>query len=114
MARVKGGLLAQKRRRNILSQVKGYRFGRGKKKRQAIEAIHHAQLHAFAHRKDKKNDFRRLWTVQLNAALKAAGLKYSVFMHDLKSKNIALNRKMLAAIAERDEAAFGRLLAKIK
>lgn len=114
MARVKGGLAAQKRRRKILSQVKGYRFGRSKKKRQAIEAIHHAHLSAFAHRKDKKNDFRRLWTVRLNAALKAAGLKYSVFMHDMKKKNVGLNRKMLALLAAESPEAFGRFLAKVK
>ena len=106
--------MAQKRRRKILSQVKGYRLGRSTKKRMAIEAIHHAHLHAFAHRRDKKNDFRRLWTVRLSAALKAAGLKYSVFMNDLKNKNILLNRKMLSAIAEERPEAFERLLAKVK
>jgi large subunit ribosomal protein L20 len=114
MARVKGGLMAQKRRRKILSQVKGYRLGRSTKKRMAIEAIHHAHLHAFAHRKDKKNDFRRLWTVRLNATLKNAGLKYSVFMNDLKKKGITLNRKMLAAMAEHNPESFDRFLAKIK
>lgn len=114
MARVKGGVSALKRRRKILSQTKGFIFGRSKKKRQAIEAIHHAHLHAFAHRKDKKNDFRRLWTTRLNAALKMAGLKYSVFMKDLKDKNILLNRKMLAAIADERPEAFGRILAKVK
>jgi large subunit ribosomal protein L20 len=114
MARVKGGLMAQKRRRNILSQVKGYTLGRSKKKRQAIEAIHHAQLHAFAHRKDRKNDFRRLWTSRLNAGLKAAGLKYSIFMNDLKKKEIMLNRKILSTLAKDRPDAFERFLAKVK
>ncbi len=114
MARVKGGLMAQKRRRKVLSQVKGYRLGRSTKKRMAIEAIHHAQLHSFAHRKDKKNDFRRLWTTRLNAGLKAVGLKYSVFMHDLKLKNIAINRKMLSLLADERPESFARLLAKAK
>ncbi len=114
MARVKGGLMAQKRRKKILEQVKGYRLGRSTKKRMAIEAIHHAQLHSFAHRKDKKNDFRRLWTSRLNAGLKAAGLKYSVFMHDLKLKNIAINRKMLSLIADERPESFARFLAKVK
>ncbi|HEU4677270.1 MAG TPA: 50S ribosomal protein L20 [Candidatus Paceibacterota bacterium] len=114
MARVKGGVQAQKRRRKILSQVKGFRLGRSKKKRMAIEAIHHAHLHAFAHRKDKKNDFRRLWTVRLNAALKAAGMKYSVFMGSLSKKGLSLNRKMLAEMAATRPAAFERLLANIK
>ncbi len=114
MARVKGGVTAQKRRRKILGEAKGFRGGRGTKKRQAIEALHHAQVHAFAHRKDKKNDFRRLWTTRLNAALKAAGFKYSVFMNDLKKKEVLLNRKMLSALAEDRPEAFGRFLAKVK
>jgi large subunit ribosomal protein L20 len=114
MARVKGGVSALKRRRKILSQTKGYIFGRSKKKKQAIEAIHHAHLHAFAHRKDKKNDFRRLWTTRLNAALKNAGLKYSIFMKDLKDKQIFLNRKMLSELADKHPESFARFLAKIK
>ncbi len=113
MARVKGGVPAMKRRRKILGEVKGYRFGRSKKKKQAIEAIHHAHLHAFAHRKDKKNDFRRLWTTRLNAGLRAAGLKYSTFMKVLKDKNILINRKMLAQIADERPEAFARFLSKV-
>jgi large subunit ribosomal protein L20 len=114
MSRVKGGVTSLKRRRKILSQVKGYRFGRSTKKTMAIEAIHHAQLHSFAHRKDKKNDFRRLWTSRLNAGLKAVGLKYSIFMKDLKDKNILLNRKMLSVIADERPETFARFLAKVK
>ncbi len=114
MSRVKGGVTSLKRRRKILEQTKGYIFGRSKKKKQAIEAIHHAHLHSFAHRKDKKNDFRRLWTTRLNAALKNAGLKYSIFMKTLKDKNILLNRKMLAQIADERPEVFERLLAKVK
>ena len=106
--------MAQKRRRGILSQVKGYRLGRSKKKRMAIEAIHHAQLHSFAHRKDKKNDFRRMWTTRLSAALKTAGLKYSLFINDLKKKEIIVNRKMLATIAKDRPDAFERFLVKVK
>ena len=106
--------MAAKRRRNILEQVKGYRFGRGTKKRQAIEAIHHAQLHSFAHRKDKKNDFRRLWTVRLNSALRAAGLKYNLFIKTMKDKEFILNRKMLSEIAATRPEVFARILAKAK
>ncbi len=114
MARVKGGATAMKRRKKILEQTKGFRGGISSKKRQAIEAIHHAQLHSFAHRKDKKNDFRRLWTVRLSAALRAAGLKYSTFMKTLKDQEILLNRKMLAEIAATRAESFGRILAKVK
>jgi len=114
MARVKGGLMAQKRRRNILEQVKGYRLQRSKKKRVAREAIYHAQLHAFAHRKDKKNDFRRLWTVRINAALATFGLKYSRFIKALADKNIKLDRKVLATLANERPEAFARIVNEIK
>ncbi len=114
MARVKGGLMAQKRRRNILDEVKGYRLQRSKKKRVAREAIYHAQTYAFAHRKDKKNDFRRLWTVRINAALMAFGLKYSRFINTLKTKNIEIDRKVLATLAKDRPEAFARLVESVK
>ena len=112
MARVKGGLMAQKRKRNILAEAKGYRFGRSKKKAQAREAIYHAQLHAFDHRKDKKGDFRRLWTVRINAALMPHGIKYSRFIKMLKDKNIELDRKILATLAVESPEAFNRVVAE--
>jgi large subunit ribosomal protein L20 len=105
--------MAQKRRRNILAEVKGYRLQRSKKKRVAREAIYHAQLHAFAHRKDKKNDFRRLWTVRINAALMAFGLKYSRFINVLKTKQIQLDRKVLATIAVQNPEAFERIVKQV-
>ncbi len=114
MARVKGGLMANKRRRYILEQVKGYRFGRGTKKRQARDAIYHAQLHSFAHRKDKKNDFRRLWISRINAALQAHGLKYSKFINTLATKEIKVDRKILATLAKENPEAFDRLIAHVK
>ena len=106
--------MAQKRRRNILDEVKGYRLQRSKKKRVAREAIYHAQLHAFDHRKDKKGDFRRLWTVRINAALMAHGLKYSRFIKMLKDKNIELDRKVLATLATENPAAFDRVVEQTK
>ncbi len=114
MSRVKGGLMAQKRRRNILEQVKGYRFGRSKKKRQAIEAIHHAHLYSFGHRKDKKNDFRRLWIVRINAVLKGQGMQYSRFIKALSDKQIAVDRKILATLAKDRPEAFQRIVDQVK
>lgn len=114
MSRVKGGLMSNKRRRNILEQVKGYRFGRGTKKRQAREAIYHAQLHSFAHRKDKKNDFRRLWISRINAALQAHSMKYNIFINTLTVKNIKLDRKVLATLANERPEAFDRVIANVK
>ncbi len=106
--------MAQKRRRNILEQVKGYRFGRGTKKRQAREAIYHAQLHSFAHRKDKKNDFRRLWISRINAALQLHELKYSRFIKMLSDKEIKVDRKIMATLAKDRPEAFNRFVASVK
>lgn len=114
MSRVKGGAVANKRRKKILEQVKGYRFARSKKKRAAREAIYHAQLHAFAHRKDKKNDFRRLWITRINAVLKNQGLQYSRFVKMLKDKGIAIDRKILATLAKDRPEAFQRIVDQVK
>ena len=105
--------MAQKRRRNILDEVKGYRLQRSTKKRTARDAIYHAQLHAFAHRKDKKADFRRLWTVRINAALAQHSIKYSRFIKMLKDKNIELDRKVLATLAVENPEAFNRVVAEV-
>ena len=115
MARVKGGKTSNKRRKNILAMTKGYRFGRSTKKRQAKEAIFHAGKYAFAHRKDKKNDYRRLFTVRINGALDAMGsdVSYSKLMGGLKKKGILINRKMLSELAAVSPETFSRIVAKI-
>ncbi len=113
MARVKGGIIAAKRRRNVLKMVKGYRFGRRTKEKQAKEAIKHAGAHAFAHRRTKKNDFRRLWTVKINAAVRNFGLSYSVFINGLKKNKIGLDRKILATIAKESPETFERIVKKV-
>ncbi len=112
MARVKKGVNALKTRRNVLKQVKGYRFGRSKKERQAYEAIAHAGNYSFAHRKDKKTDMRKLWNVRLNAVLDESGISYSKFIGSLKKANINLNRKMLSEIALHSPATFKKILEK--
>ncbi len=106
--------MAQKRRRNILKQVKGYRLDRSKKKRAAREAIFHAGNHAFAHRKDKKNDFRRLWITRINAALIPFDMKYSRFVKALADKNIKLDRKVLATLAKDHPEAFKKVVEAAK
>lgn len=113
MARVKKGVNALKTRRNVLKAVKGYRFGRSKKERMAYEAIAHAGTYAFAHRRDKKGDFRRLWNVRLNSALENKGLSYSKFIGSLKKQNINLNRKMLSELAHAKPESFSRLISKV-
>lgn len=112
MTRVKKGVNALKSRRNILKQVKGYRFGRGTKERQANEAIFHAGTYAFAHRRDKKGDFRRLWNVRINAGLRPLGYSYSKFIGALKKKNIVLDRKILATLAGENPETFKKIVEK--
>ncbi len=113
MVRVKRGKIANKRRRNVLKQVKGYRFSRRNKEREAKVAIAHAGNHAFAHRRKKKNDFRRLFTIKINAALRSMGYTYSRFIHKLQDKNVKLNRKVLSQMAQENPETFKRLVNEI-
>jgi large subunit ribosomal protein L20 len=114
MTRVKKGVNALKTRRNVLKKVKGYRFGRGTKEKQAYEAIYHAGAYAFAHRRDKKGDMRRLFNIRINAALDTQGLSFSKFMGALKKKGILLDRKILSQIAAAHPETFLRIIAKAK
>ncbi len=98
-----------KRRRNVLAQVKGYRFGRKSKERVAKEAIAHAGAYAFRHRRAKKREFRNLWTLRINAAVRPAGFSYSKFIGALKTKGIALDRKSLSALAKDYPETFKRV-----
>ena len=113
MSRVKKGVNALKFRRKLLQKTKGYRHARSKKERAAWEAYVHAGKYAFAHRRDKKNDFRTLWNIRLNAALRAHGTTYSRFMGALKKKNILLNRKMLSELAQTQPEAFARVVGNL-
>ena len=110
MSRVKKGVNALKTRRNILKQVKGYRFGRSTKEKQAYEAISHAGSYAFAHRRDKKGEARRVWNIKINAALEVMGLSYSKFIGNLKKKNIEINRKMLSEMAATHPETFEKIV----
>lgn len=101
-----------KRRRNVLSQVKGYRNGRSTKERQAREAIFHAGNHAFAHRRDKKNDFRKLWNVRINAAVRPLGTTYSRFINALNKSNIGLDRKILSTLAQDRPDVFAAIVTR--
>ena len=114
MSRVKRGVTKLKRRRNILSQVKGYRFGRSTKERVAKEAIAHAGSSAFRDRRTKKREFRHLWTLRINAASRVAGFSYSRLIGELKKRNIGLDRKSLSALAKDYPATFERLTRQLK
>jgi large subunit ribosomal protein L20 len=114
MVRVKKGVNALKSRRNILKMVKGYRFSRSKKERAANEAIFHAGSYAFAHRRDKKGDFRRLWNVRLNAGLRELGTTYSKFIGALAKKQAIIDRKILSTLAAEHPESFKRIVESVK
>jgi len=114
MTRIKKGVNALKKRRNILQKVKGYRHGRSTKERQANEAIFHAGTYSFAHRKDKKGDFRRLWNVRLSAFLKQNDISYSRFIPLLKKKGVALDRKILAELAFKHPETLKKILETVR
>jgi len=114
MTRVKRGTIKNKSRRNILSKTKGYRNARKSKKRQAKEAIVHAGNHAFNDRRKKKNNFRRLWQININAALRKEGTTYSKFMGELKKKNIEVDRKILSQISKENPEIFKKIVAEVK
>jgi large subunit ribosomal protein L20 len=103
-----------KHRRNVLGDAKGFRFGRSKKEREAKVALVKAGVYSFAHRRNKKADFRALWQTRLSAGLAPFELSYSKFIGMLKKKNIALNRKMLSELAATEAKAFETIVKEAK
>ena len=114
MARVKGAMMTRKRRNKILKAAKGYWGAKSKHFKMAKQAVMKSGNYAFAGRKMKKRDFRRLWITRISAEAKNNGMNYSTFMNGLKKAGIDLNRKMLAEIAVYDKAAFASLVEKAK
>jgi|SRR3989344_3560504 len=114
MARVKRGVAKNKRRKYLLAQTKGYRFGRKNKERVAREAIRHAGIYAFRHRRAKKREFRNLWTLRINAAARPLGFSYSKLIGSLKKNGIALDRKSLSTLAKDYPESFSRLVGQLK
>ena len=114
MARVKRGVNKNKRRKNLLKQVKGYRFDRKSKERVARVAMRHAGAHAFKDRRLKKREFRQLFTLRINAASREMGISYSKLIDALKKADIGLNRKSLAALAKDHPETFARVISKVK
>ncbi len=114
MPRVKRGTIKNKKRERILKETKGFRWGRKSKKARAKEALLHAWSHAFVGRKEKKRTFRRLWNVKINAGVRPYGLSYSTFINLLKKQGIALDRKVLADLAEHEPEEFKKLVERVK
>lgn len=114
MPRAKGGFKTRRRRKKILEMARGYYGAKSRLYRIATEAVDKALQYAYRDRKNKKREFRSLWIIRINAALRAVGMNYSQFMAGLKKANISLNRKALADMAYNDAAAFNQLVEKVK
>ena len=114
MARIKGAMMTRKRRNKMLKAAKGYWGAKSKHFKMAKQAVMKSGNYAFAGRKMKKRDFRKLWITRISAQAKVNGMNYSTLMHGLKKAGIDLNRKMLSEIAISDPAAFAALAEKAK
>ena len=114
MARIKGAMMTRKRRNATLKLAKGYWGSKSKHFKMAKQAVFKSGNYAFAGRRMKKRDFRRLWITRISAGCKANGMNYSTFMNGLKKAGINLNRKMLSEIAISDKEAFAALCEQAK
>jgi large subunit ribosomal protein L20 len=108
--RVTNSPASRKRRTRMIRAAKGFRLKRGKLYRYASDAVDHGRQYAYRDRRRKKREFRYLWQIRINAAVRAAGLTYSRFMEGLKAAKCTLDRKVLADIAAQDEAGFSQLV----
>ena len=109
MARVKGAMMARKRRNKTLKMAKGYWGSKSKHFKMANQAVMKSLTYAYVSRRLKKRDFRQLWITRINAACKMNGMNYSTFMNGLKKSGIEINRKMLAELAVNNPAVFTQL-----
>ena len=114
MTRVKRGLVSRRKHKKLLGLNKGYRGTKSKLIRVAHEAALHAGEYAFAGRKDKKRDFRRLWIVRISEAVKTEGTSYSRFIADLTKNNVRVDRKILSDLIVNDIETFKKIVAQVK
>ena len=109
MPRVKGGVVARKRRKRILKLAKGYYGSKHRLYKTANEQVMKSLQYAYRDRRQRKRDFRKLWITRINAAARLNGLSYSKLMHGLKLAEVNVNRKMLADLAVTDAEGFASL-----
>ena len=114
MVRIKKGVTAHKRRKHLLKQAKGFRWGRKNKFRAAKDALRHAWEYAYRDRKTKKRERRALWQVQINAVCREQGLNYSKFAFGLRKNKIELDRKILAQLCQDNPEIFKKIMEKVK
>lgn len=110
MPRAKRGFKARRRRNRVLKHASGFHSARSRLFAYAQEVVRKAWVYAYAHRKRKKRDFRRLWIARINAAARTNGTTYSRLMHGLKNAKIALDRKVLSDLAIADATAFTKIV----
>jgi large subunit ribosomal protein L20 len=110
MARVKRGVHSKKHRRAVLEQAQGYYGNKSRSYRAAHEQVMHSLQYAYRDRRARKGDFRQLWIQRINAATRQHGMSYSRFIAGLKAAEVDVDRKILADLAVRDEAAFAALV----
>ena len=114
VVRVTCAVARHNRHKKVLKAAKGYRGRASKCYRVAKQAVARARNYAYRDRRTKKRDFRRLWIVRINAAVRENGLKYSTFMNALKEMNIAVDRKMLAELAVNNNDVFNQIVSDVK
>ena len=114
MPRVRNSLHSHKRRKKVLKNAKGFRGARGRLLRLAMEAVERSWNYAYRDRKVKKRDFRSLWIVRINSAVRPYGLSYSQFMGGLKTAGIGLDRKSLADLAVSDPDGFKQIVEQVQ
>jgi len=114
MPRARGGFKTRRRRKKVLKMAKGFYGARSRLYKVAAQAVDRALLNAFRDRRVKKREFRSLWIIRINAAVRALGMSYSQFMNKLKTMNVQLNRKALADLAYNDPKAFTNLVDMVK
>jgi large subunit ribosomal protein L20 len=110
VARVKRSVTGKKKRRAVLEGARGYRGSRHRHLRAAHEQVMHSLRYAYADRRTRKGDFRKLWIARINAAVREHGISYNRFINGLKLADIDIDRRMLSELAVRDPAAFGALV----
>ena len=114
MARIKMGVTTRRRHNKILEITKGQRATRHSLYKRAHEAMLHSLNYAYAHRRERKGDMRRIWITRINAACRANGMSYSQFIVAMKGAESGLNRKTLADMAIRGPEAFTQLVGSLK
>ena len=114
MSRSTNHVASKARRKRILTRAKGFRGKRKNSIRLGTEAVHRAGQYAYRDRRVRKREFRRLWIIRINAAVRERGIRYSQFICGLKKANIELDRKMLSDMAISDPEGFDRVVEMAK